>query len=139
MKARLALTLALTASLASASGIPPRVARYQQEVMRYYVLMGLEKEGYSLVFTYYYHPEWCAWVAGFSQATESPRMKIFVGISYPDPECNKVSPKTLARHEMCHLRLHHLEIPDRPGFGDAEKHYEVRECMKAYEEREAQP
>lgn len=126
------VTFLLSAGLAGAT--PPRVASYQRWVKHYQNLVGLQD--LQLEFVTKHHPEYCAWVTKLPPATGAfPPGMIFVGLSFPDAECESVPERTLAMHEMCHLRMMHLEVGVRE-MSTADMHYEVRECMKAYEERE---
>lgn len=125
-----ALTLLMLASPVSAASV--RFQSYQKWVKHYQVLMGLEDR--SLTFVHYHHPNYCAWVAGPQMAGfDAP---ITVGLSEPDWVCGNISTRKLALHEMCHLRMQHLD----PSLilSDKAKHQEVFTCMKWYEERDGE-
>ena len=129
MGGRLSLALlGLALFAAPANSDSYRFKEYKRWVHHYQRLMGLEQQ--KLIFVHYHHPDYCAWVVapvvpGFDYTVE-------VGLSDPDWACNSISPRELAIHEMCHLRMRHLDItmPQRL------KHEEVKACVLAYKERE---
>ena len=128
---RLAAVLLALAMAGPVSADSYRFRVYIKWCQHYQQLMGLEDETFTYV--HYHHPDYCAWVS--SPLLEGFHPPYLVGLSEPDFACRSVSVKKLALHEMCHIRLHHTEISDS-DLSVAEKHYEVRECMKAYEERD---
>lgn len=119
------------------AGLSRREREFHAWVRYYQKLMGVEwvrVKHYSRPL----HPDYCAWVSaegtlGAYGVVESSTV-VVMGLSEPDPECVGVSPRTLARHEVCHIRMMHPWIGER--MGREEKEREVRECMEAYRRRE---
>lgn len=106
-----------------------RFSDYQMYVHRYVREMGVEHTRY--VFTTANDTKRCAWVAlrvlpdGFY-----PDAILQIGLSI-HPTCRHNSVKTLARHEVCHLRMQHLWIK----MSNEEKEREVKQCMEWYKKR----
>lgn len=127
MKRIAAVLLALGMLSPAYAGESFRFSQYKKWVRHYQTLMGLEQQ--ELVFVHYRHERFCAWVS--SPEVPGFNVPVLVGLSEPDWECRNVPPRELALHEMCHIRMRHLELGVR-DMSDKQKHEEVRECMKAY-------
>lgn len=113
-----------------------RYGEYQGWVYFYQEEMGLEE--YKIIFLTRPHPSWCAWVARDAKpAGFIPEAKtLFVGLAAPGPSgCRNFTPKRLALHEMCHVRMMHLWMANF-DINSEVAHREVAECMKAYERKE---
>lgn len=78
------------------------------------------------------HPEYCAWVA-LPERAMWPARDVLVGFSIKDVDCVKVTPRTLALHEMCHLRMKHLWL--NPRLDRLTSHREVKRCMAWYKNK----
>ncbi len=121
---RNALVVALLLLCTPAFADSARFRAFKQWSYHYQHEMGLD--AMHLTFVHYNHPDWCAWV----KKDKRRPTEIEVGMSEPDWECLHRTPRELALHEMCHLRLHHLDFGVE--LTDEEKHAEVRKCISDY-------
>lgn len=73
------------------------------------------------------HSDYCAWVV------RDPYLGDVVGLNNKNPRCQEYKPEWLALHEVCHLRMAHLEVIGTLSHEKRES--EVVECMRAYDAR----
>jgi hypothetical protein len=123
-----ALTLWAVSAVASTnpSREEKRFSAYKFWTRHYASVLGVDLE---LRFVKRTHLLYCGWV---QQAGPGAAV---VGFSSPDKECESVSPRELALHEVCHLRWAHI-FPLTPPLSDEQMHFEVRRCMERVKQQE---
>ena len=102
-----------------------RFLQYKAWARHYAAKLGVKQQ---LHFVQKWHPEFCGWV----QAKD-----IFgaeVGFDNISKDCEQVSPRTLALHEMCHLRWQHIYPL---GLSAEQQHVEVAGCVRRVLAQEA--